>query len=87
MTSLVRTAPVAVCGVIDKYGYDRENDVFTMSYNQDKEYSLPTEIYVHKKYSAIECDAEYTVEPIADSDAAILKIKGNPGEHSVTIKF
>lgn len=87
MTSLVRTAPVAVCGVIDKYAYDRENDVFTMSYTQDREYSLPTEIYVHKKYSNIECDAEYTVEPIADSEAAILKIKGNPGEHKVTIKF
>lgn len=87
MTCLHRTAPVAVCGSIVDYSFDRENKVFTLNYKQDKEYSVPTEIYVHKAAKSIECGGEYTLEPIGDDGAAMLRITAGAGEHKVTIKF
>lgn len=87
MTCLHRTAPVAVCGSITDYSLDRENGTFTLNYEQDKEYSVPTEIYVHKAAKSIECDGEYELEPIGDDGAALLKIKTGAGTHKVTVKF
>lgn len=87
MSSLIRTAPVAVCGDIIEYTTDRENGVFTLAFEQDKEYSVPTEIYIHKPAASIECTAEYELEPIEGSKASILKIKGNIGTNKVTVKF
>lgn len=87
MSCLVRTAPVAVCGTITEYGIDREKDVFTLTYEQDKEYSLPTEIFVHKAFKDIECDGEYSLEPIGENGAAMLKITAGKGSHRVVIKF
>ncbi len=87
MTCLVRTSPVAVCGKIDKYSFDRENEIFTLEYTQDKEYSVPTEVFVHKNAKSIECDGEYTLEPVGDKGAAMLRIVASAGNHKVTIKF
>lgn len=87
MSCLIRTSPIAVCGDIISYGLDRESNKFSLEYNQDKNYDLPTEIYIHKTPERIECDAEYTVENISESDASILKIKSNPGKHKVTVYF
>ena len=87
MSCLIRTSPIAVCGDIISYGLDRESNKFSLEYNQDKHYDLPTEIYIHKTPERIECDAEYTVENISESDASILKIKSNPGKHKVTVYY
>ena len=87
MSCLVRTSPVAVCGTIDKYYLDRENNCFVLTYTQDREYSAPTEIYVHKEYKSIECDAGYTVESIGKNGAAMIKITAAPGNHSIKINF
>lgn len=86
-TCLRRTSPVAVCGNIVKYGLDRENDIFTLTYEQDREYSLPTEIYIHKAAEKIECDGEYILEPIGNNGAAMLKITSGTGTHNVKIQF
>lgn len=87
MTCLCRTAPVAVSGSIGSYSFDRENEVFTLAYEQDKEYSLPTEIYLHKAHKEIICDGEYELEEIGENGAAMLRIKTAPGVHTVTVKF
>jgi endoglycosylceramidase len=87
MTCLRRTSPVAVCGSIKEYSLDRENDIFTLTYDQDKEYGLPTEIYVHKAAKSVECDGEYALEPIGENGAAMLKISAGAGTHKVVIKF
>lgn len=87
MTCLIRTSPVAVCGKIDSYSFDRENNIFALDYTQDKEYSVPTEIFVHKTAKSIECDGEYTLEPVGKNGAANLKISSKPGKHKVTISF
>ena len=72
---------------IIRYSTDRENGVFTLDYEQDREYNSPTEIYVHKAYKSIECTAEYTVEPIEGTEASRVYINGNPGTHKLVIKF
>ena len=87
MDLLVRTAPVAVSGKIENYSFDRENDIFTLEYTQDKEYSLPTEIYLHKAAKNIECDGEYTLESVGDNGASILKITSDIGNHTVKVTY
>ena len=87
MTCLLRTSPVAVCGEIKEYGIDRENDIFTLTYEQDREYSLPTEIYLHKAAKKITCDGEYTLEPVGENGAAILKITAGKGSHTVKVDY
>jgi hypothetical protein len=87
MDCLNRTSPIAVCGEIVEYKTDRENNVFTLVYNQDKEYSVPTEVYLHKADAAIECSAEYELEKIEDTNSAYLRINGKPGINTLTVKF
>ncbi len=90
MLSLLRPAPISVCGTIDSYGLDRENQVFTLNFTQDKEYSLPTEIYLHKAPTEIVTDGEYEITNNVCTEgaySATLKIKTAPGKHTVTVKF
>ena len=84
MRDLVRTAPVAVTGDIESYSYDRENRVFTLAYNQDKEYDGPTEIYLHAQPESVTVDEGDTG---FETDGHILKITTAPGAHRVTVKF
>ena len=87
MTCLVRACPVAVCGNIKEYGTDRENNIFTLTYEQDKEYNAPTEIYLPKAAKNITCDGEYTLEPMGESGAAMLKVSAGTGVHTVKVEF
>ena len=87
MDCLNRTSPIAVCGEIVEYKTDRENNVFTLVYNQDKEYNVPTEVYLHKADATIECSAEYELEKIEDTNSAYLRINGKPGINTLTVKF
>ncbi len=87
MECLARTSPVAVCGEIKEYSLDREKNIFSLSYEQDKEYSLPTEIYVHTAPKNISCDGEYTLEAYGDKGGSMLKINAGKGSHKVTIEF
>ncbi|MCR5523502.1 MAG: cellulase family glycosylhydrolase [Clostridia bacterium] len=81
MTCLRRTFPRAVSGKIDSYNWDKDNKVFTLNYTQDKNYSAPTEIYLHKEPIKIVCDGKYKVS------GSILSIETKPGTHSVTVSF
>lgn len=81
MKDLVRTSPVAVCGKIDSYSYDRNSNVFNMEYTQDRDYDAPTELYVHTAPAKITTDGEYTL------DGTKLEIKAGPGSHKITIEF
>ena len=87
MECLNRTCPIAVCGDIVEYKTDRENNVFTLVFEQDKEYDVPTEVYIHKEAKSIECTAEYVLEPVEGTNASILKISGKPGTQKLTVNF
>lgn len=81
MTVIKRTSPVAVCGRIDSYSWDKESNTFTLEYTQDKEYSVPTEIYMHAAPVSVECDAEYKTE------GDRMYITSGIGKHKVVIKY
>lgn len=87
MRCLKRAAPVAVCGEIKEYHLDRENDIFTLEYSQDKEYDEPTEIYIPKEFKKLSCDGEYTLEARGENGEAIIRISAPAGEHKVVIEF
>ncbi|MCQ2477262.1 MAG: hypothetical protein MJ125_05445, partial [Clostridia bacterium] len=81
MRDLVRTSPMAVTGTIDSYGYDREKKIFTLEYTQDKEFDLPTEIFLHAQPKKITADGEYVTE------GKILKLKTGTGKHKIVIEY
>ena len=87
MQSLLRTTPVAVSGIIESYRTDRAQDSFTLTYNQDKEFDAPTEIFIHKPFKEIITDGEYTFEAFENSEAGILKVKTSAGKHEITVQF
>ena len=83
---LRRPRPVAVTGVINSYRYDRENDTFTLDFTQDEDFSVPTEIYCHKKVKEVVTDGEYEFVPLCESSGKLL-LKTAKGNHCVTVKF
>lgn len=83
---LNRPYPIAVTGNIESYKHDRDANTFTITYNQDADFAVPTEIFAHKPVETIETDGEYTVEAI-DENASIVKITTGKGKHTVKIKF
>ncbi len=87
LRSIVRPAPVAVCGDIDSYRHDRGNNSFTLKFNQDKEFDVPTVIYAHRAIESIETDGEYKIIPIDNSEGSHVEIKTGIGTHNVNIKF
>lgn len=83
---LCRPYPAAVTGRIIGYRHDRDNDTFTLSYEQEKEYDSETEIYIHKPYKEIITDGEVSEEKINDK-ASILKIKTDIGTNTIKVIF
>ena len=78
MSCLRRTAPVAVTGKIDSYSFDRENNIFTLKYTQDKKYNSKTEIYLHSAAKKVECNAKYEIigdRLFIDSDVGVNEVK------------
>ncbi len=84
---LVRPHPIAVCGDIDYYRHDRENNSFTLKFTQDKEYDVPTILYAHKEIDSVETDGEYRIIPIENSSGSNIEIKTHAGEHAIVVKF
>lgn len=85
--SLVRPAPVAVTGEIDSYTTDRKDGIFTLRYTQDKEFDLPTEIYLPSAPVSVETDGEYSFKPFDGSEAGILSVKTGVGRHQVKVIY
>ncbi|MBP9989035.1 MAG: cellulase family glycosylhydrolase, partial [Ruminococcus sp.] len=78
---LIRPYPVAVTGKIIEYSYNRESNSFSLEYAQDKEFDEPTQIFLHKKISAVEADGEYEIKN------SILNLRTKPGNHKIKIVF
>lgn len=83
---LKRPYPRAVTGVIDCYNHDRSANTFTLEYTQDREFTVPTEIFAHKPVESIETDGTYEVMEL-DDETALIKVTTGIGKHNVKIKF
>ena len=81
MKDLIRTSPVAVTGEIISYSFNRKNNVFTLEYEQDKDFDQPTEIYMHSEPKTINADGKY------ETDGKALKIYTEKGRHTVKIEY
>ncbi|NLO45262.1 MAG: glycoside hydrolase family 5 protein [Clostridiales bacterium] len=83
---LCRPYPRAVTGNITGYSYDREQDIFNLSFEQEREFDVPTEIYLHKQAAAIEADGRYEIEKSGEN-SAVLKVFTKPGSHTFKVTF
>lgn len=84
---LVRPYPKAVTGSIVDWNYDDVNEVFTLIYNQNAVYKVPTVIYAHQSIKAISADGEYSIKQIGEGVASDVFIKTGAGKHKVEIHF
>lgn len=84
MTMLSRTHPVAVAGEIIKYGYDRQNNVFTLKFNADK--AGESIIYIHKPYT-VESNTKYSEIEQYENGASLISVKSKAGENTVRIQI
>ncbi len=86
MSVLTRPYPRAVTGAIDSYSYDCENDVFILSYTQDRAYDVPTEIFAHKPIDRVETDGKWSSSPVGDT-SSVVSVTTDTGTHTVKIYF
>lgn len=86
MDLLSRPYPQAVTGRIKSFCYDREKRLFTLEYEQEKEYAVPTAIYLPRPFQSIETDGSYRMEQ-AEGRAAYLLLETGIGPHRVVIQF
>ena len=84
---LTRPFPVAVCGTIEKYRHDREENSFVLEFHQDRDFDVPTVIFAHKEIDSIETDGEYKLIPLGETGRSHIEIKTGTGNHKITVKF
>ena len=82
MDMLCRTHPVAVAGNIENYGFDRDNNIFTLKYSSD--FEGETIIYSHKPIDKAE-GAEYTVVEEYENGASLISFKTQPGKYEIKL--
>ena len=85
MDILCRPYPQAVAGVIKRYGYNRKNDVFDLSYTGDSALRAPTLIYLPKEPKKIFSTKAYTLKQ--ENGAYILQVRAGKGECAVKVEF
>ncbi len=84
---LDRPYPEAVTGEIKKLGFSASTGEFELNYEQDREFVVPTVIYVPDKIKKVETAGEYEVQPIDGSDSCKLIIKTGIGSHTVRVSI
>ena len=84
---LKRAYPIAVTGEIISYSQDWDNNSFTIEFMQDKEFDVPTEIFVPAEIKSTDLpeNAEFEVENT--ENYTILKLKTKPGTNVVKISW
>ncbi len=87
MRVLSRPYPVAVSGKISRYMLDRDENIFTLIYEQDREFSDPTVIYVPSEPKSIETDCKYETETINGGKSAFVRLYSSIGVNKVKISL
>ena len=85
--TLVRPYPKAVTGQLLEYNFNSEEDIFTLTYEQNNGFDVPTVIYAHKAAKSISVDGEDSLEGVVSSDTFDISVKTGIGKHIVEIKF
>lgn len=86
MDMLCRPHPIAVCGAIDNYRFDKKAQCFTLSFQQKQAYNAATEIFCHRHPLSVDTNGTYDIQPIGD-ESYILSLTTSEGANHITIKF
>ena len=87
MKVLTRPRPKAVTGDIIAYKYNHDDGKFTLRYNQDKKYKVPTVVYVDRKPEEIKCEGKYKVIELPGNIGYDIEFKTDIGENLIEIEF
>lgn len=87
MKVLTRPRPKAVTGEIISYEYNHDKGEFKLKYIQDKEFKVPTVVYVDRKPKEIECDGKYKVIELPGNIGYDIEFTTVVGEHEIEIEF
>ena len=82
---LARPYPAAVAGKILRYGYDRKNDVFSLTYIGSAEIKAPTLIYLPKQPKKIYSAKKYRIRE--ENGAVWLQVYAGAGACAVKVEF
>ena len=82
---LRRPYPMAVAGEIVKYGYDRKNDVFDLSYTGDGAVKAPTLIYLPKPPARVYSTKQYRL--LEKDGSFLLLVNAGKGACAVKVEF
>lgn len=86
MDMLCRPHPIAVCGNINNYHFDKTAQCFTLYFNQETSYSVPTEIFCHRYPKSVDTNGAYDIKMLGD-ESCILNLTTNEGTNYITIHF
>lgn len=87
MSVLSRPYPQAVTGEISRYAYNREQCIFTLVYEQGRDYEGETLIYLPSIPKSVETKGTYEIEKHPEGETAVLKVKTFVGKNKVKVKF
>lgn len=83
---LCRAHPVAVCGEIKEYHFNKKKQQFCLSFHQNKAFDVPTEIFCHKRPAVIEASGRYELEQLS-AYTYMLRLFTEQGENEIKIQF
>lgn len=83
---LCRPHPVAVCGEIVSYKFNKTENKFTLQFEQTKTYPVPTVIFCHREIKEVITNGNYTVEK-AGAHTYLLNLKTEKGTNKIEIMF
>ena len=82
---LCRSCPQAVAGTVARYSCTEE--AFELEFTQTPQDADETLLYIHRPFTAIECEGEWEALRQYDTGACVLRLRTRPGQHRVTIRF
>lgn len=85
MQILSRPYPQAVCGEIETTHFDREQNVYTLTFRQDRAFGVPTEVYLPRPYKSVSADGKYETKPLGNG--CMLYLYTEPGKHTLRVEF
>lgn len=88
---LSRPYPKAVTGNIISYHFDRENNVFTLEFNQKDQFEVPSVVYLPKAVEEIILDGKelkrFKCETLSEKGACNITFKTGVGVHKLKIQL
>ncbi len=87
MKIIARPYPVAVPGEIQKYGFNRRNNTFTLKFTTEKLTRKKVMIYAPTMPREIISERKATIHPIGDSEAVYISVTPVKGENEIIVKL